>query len=143
MATTTKYNFTDLQSTRIALAVVNGSSRADAIREVMGESFDPDKHTVEELARKLSHKVHTLSTRKPRTAGKSKAAIMNESLAGKFLDTVASGDTFTVADVQNVLNGAGIGEVKTQKAVAVINVMIAAGSIIRSTEKGKVSYIVK
>lgn len=143
MATITKYNFTDLQSARIALAVVKGSSCEDAIRYVMGESFDPDKHTVHELACKFAHKVQVLNARKPRTSGKSKAAIMNESLAGKFLGTVTSGDTFTVADVQSVLNGAGIGEVKTQKAVAVINVMIAAGSVTRSTEKGKVSYIVK
>ncbi len=70
MATITKYNFTDLQAARIALAIVKGSSCTDAIRYVMGKSFDPDKHTVHELACKFAHKVQVLNARKSRTAVK-------------------------------------------------------------------------
>lgn len=133
---TSKFAFTDAQAMSIALAMANGQAPDDAIASVLGESRD-DSHTVENLARKFSHKVHVMERAKAKPATKSKVRIANENTASKYVSTLNSGDTFNLSDLMNANP-----EVTTySKAAAIVNIMVENGSIVRNGSlNGKTIY---
>lgn len=133
---TSKFAFTDAQTMAIALAMVNGQTPDDAITSVLGESRN-DSHTVENLARKISHKVHVTERAKAKPASKSKVRIANENIANKYASTLNSGDIFNLSDLMNANP-----EVTTySKAAAIVNIMVENGSIVRNGSlNGKTVY---
>ena len=136
---TSKFAFTDLQAFRIALVMANGSTCEEAIREVMNDKYDIDKryYSVENYARKISHKIHVIERANAKPAGKSKVRIANENIANAYLATLASEDVFNLSDLMNANP-----EVTTySKAAAIVNIMIENNSVVRNgSHNGKSIY---
>lgn len=128
MATTrTKFQFTDYQMFA-ALVNVAGEVSPEIIKSALGDNYDPEKHTPENLARKVSHKFHVLKENgaKPKTAqlnkAPSKTAQLNKALAEQVAAEFADGEPFTLNDVMIKHPN----EVRTfAKAGVVVNVLLA------------------
>jgi hypothetical protein len=56
--TTSKFAFADIQILLIALVMSSGSTCDEAIREIMGASYDASKHTPENYAHEVMYKIH-------------------------------------------------------------------------------------
>ena len=134
--TTSKFAFTDVQAMAIALAMTNGETPDDAIASVLGESRN-SSHTVENLARKFSHKVHVAERAKAKPAVKSKVRIANENIADKYVSTLNSGDVFNLSDLMN----ANLSITTYSKAAAIVNILVESGKIVRNgSQNGKTVY---
>jgi hypothetical protein len=130
------FAFTDAQAMAIALAMANGQTPDDAITSVMGESRR-DSHTVENLARKFSHKVHVAERAKAKPAGKSKARIANENIANSFFDTLDAGEEFNLYDLMM----ANPSVTTYSKAAAIVDVMVELKMVTRNgSRNGKTIY---
>ena len=101
MATTrTKFQFTDYQMFAILAKGGTKGVTDDLIREVLGEAYKADVHTVENFDRKVSHKYHVLkenAAKQPKAP--SKTAIENRATAEKLAAAHANGEPFTLAEV--------------------------------------------
>lgn len=122
MATTrTKFQFTDYQMFA-ALMSVAGDVSPEVIKSALGDNYDPEKHTPENLARKVSHKVHILKENASKPKAPSKTAQLNKELAEKVAAEFANGEPFTLNDVM-IKHPA---EVRTfSKAGVVVNALLA------------------
>jgi hypothetical protein len=133
--TTSKFAFTDAQAMAIALAMTNGETPDAAIVSVLGESRN-SSHTVENLARKFSHKMHIMKSTKAKTT-KSKVHIANENTADKYVSTLNSGDVFNLSDLMN----ANPSITTYSKAAAIVNILVESGKIVRNgSQNGKTVY---
>ena len=133
---TSKFAFTDAQAMSIALAMANGQAPDDAIASVLGESRD-DSHTVENLARKFSHKVHVMERAKAKPAAKSKTRLANENIANAYVATLNSGDVFNLSD----LMAANPTITTYSKAAAIINILTEQGAVTHNGSlNGKTVY---
>ena len=123
MATTrTKFPFTDYQMFAILAKGGTKGVTDDLIREVLGDAYKADVHTVENFDRKVSHKYpeHQQNAAKPTEP--SKKAQLNKALAEKVAAEFADGEPFTLNDVM----GKHPNEVRTfSKAGVVVNVLLA------------------
>ncbi len=135
---TSKFAFTDLQMLRVAFEMAKGTPCDDAIIAALSsEEYDPNKQTVDNFMRKVSHKIHVMERAKTKPATKSKVRVANENIANAYLATLASGDTFNLSDLMNENP-----TVTTySKAAAVVNIMIENGSVVRNGSlNGKAVY---
>lgn len=99
MATTrTKFQFTDYQMFA-ALVSVAGEVSPEVIKSALGDYYDPEKHTPENLARKVSHKFHVLKENAAKPKAPSKTALENRATAEKLAAAHANGEPFTLAEV--------------------------------------------
>ena len=142
MATTrTKFQFTDYQ---MFAAIVNvaGDISPDVIKSALGDSYDPEKHTPENLARKVSHKFHVLkeNTAKAKPKAPSKAAQLNKALAEQVAAEFADGEPFTLNDMM----AKHPAEVKTlSKAGVVVNILLAEKRVRKAAPiNNKAAYII-
>lgn len=122
MATTrTKFQFTDYQMFA-ALVNVAGEVSPEVIKFALGDNYDPEKHTPENLARKVSHKLHVLKENAAKPKTPSKTAIQNKVLAERVAEEFADGEPFTLNDVMAKYPAV----VKTfSKAGVIVNVLLA------------------
>lgn len=122
MATTrTKFQFTDYQMFA-ALVSVAGEVSPEVIKSALGDNYDPEKHTPENLARKVSHKFHVLKENAAKPKAPSKTAQLNKALAEQVAAEFADGEPFTLNDVMTKHPN----EVRTfSKAGVIINVLLA------------------
>lgn len=140
MATTrTKFQFTDYQMFA-ALMSVAGEVSPDVIKSALGDNYDPEKHTPENLARKVSHKFHVLKENAAKPKAPSETTELNKKLAEQVAAEFADGDPFTLKDV--MLNHPN--EVKTfSKASVVVNVLLAEKRIRKVAPiDGKTAYAI-
>lgn len=141
MATTrTKFQFTDYQMFA-ALVNVAGDISPEVIAKALGDNYDPEKHTPENLARKVSHKFHVLkenAANKP--TAPSKTAQLNKTLAEKVAAEFADGEPFTLNDVM----AKHPAEVKTlSKAGVVVNVLLAEKRVRKAAPiNNKIAYVI-
>lgn len=99
MATTrTKFQFTDYQMFA-ALVNVAGEVSPEVIKSALGDNYDPEKHTPENLARKVSHKFHVLKENAAKPKVPSETALQNKALAKQVAAEFADGEPFTLAEV--------------------------------------------
>lgn len=100
MATTrTKFQFTDYQMFAILAKGGTKGVTDDLIREVLGDAYKADVHTVENFDRKVSHKYHVLKENAAKPKAPSKAALENSATAEKLAAAHADGKPFTLAEV--------------------------------------------
>ena len=140
MATTrTKFQFTDYQMFA-AIANVAGDISPEVIKSALGDSYDPEKHTPENLARKVSHKLHVLKENAAKPKAPSKTAQLNKTLAEKVAAEFANGDPFTLNDVM----AKHPAEVKTfSKAGVVVNILLADKRVRKSAPiNNKTAYVI-
>lgn len=136
MATTrTKYQFTDYQMFA-ALMNVAGDVSPEAIAKALGDNYDPEKHTPENLARKVSHKLHVLKENK----APSKTAQLNKALAEQVALEFADGEPFTLNDVM----AKHPADIKTfSKAGVVVNVLLAEKRVRKAAPiNNKTAYVI-
>ena len=136
MATTrTKYQFTDYQMFA-ALVNVAGDISPEVIAKALGDNYDPEKHTPENLARKVSHKFHVLA--RPKTP--SETALLNKALAEQVTAEFADGEPFTLNDVM----AKHPADIKTfSKAGVVVNVLLAEKRVRKATPiNNKNAYVI-
>lgn len=132
---TTKYNFTDAQMFAILTRV---NVPQDVIAEVMGEKYDAEKHTSEELARKVSHKYHVAT--KPVAKTESVAAKKNKAFAAKVVAELEPNKPFTLADVQRIC---GPEVASASKACAILNRVREMVKVDRAAPvDGKTAYVI-
>lgn len=134
MATTrTKFQFTDYQMFE-ALVNVAGEVSPEVIKSALGDNYDPEKHTPENLARKVSHKFHVLKENAAKTTDLNKA--LAEQVAAEFAD----GGPFTLNDVMIKHPN----EVKTvSKAGVVVNVLLAEKRVRKAAPiNNKTAYVI-
>ena len=82
MATTrTKFQFTDYQMFAVLAKGGTKGVTDDLIREVLGDTYKADVHTVENFDRKVSHKYHVLKENAAKPKAQSKTAELNKALA--------------------------------------------------------------
>ena len=137
MATTrTKFQFTDRQMFAV-LVNVAGEVSPEIIKTALGDTYDPEKHTPENLARKVSHKFHTLAA-KPKAV--SKTAERNKALAEQVATEFADGEPFTLNDIMSRHSA----DVKTfAKAGVIANVLLAEKRLRKAAPiKGKTAYVI-
>lgn len=140
MATTRiKLQFTDYQMFA-ALVSVAGDISPEVIKTALGDNYDPEKHTPENLARKVSHKLHVLKENAAKPQAPSKTAQINKALAEKVAAEFADGEPFTLNDVM----AKHPAEVKTfSKAGVVVNILLAEKRVRKAAPiNNKVAYIV-
>ena len=140
MATTrTKFQFTDYQMFA-ALMSVAGEVSPEVIKSAIGDNYDPEKHTPENLARKVSHKFHILKENAEKTKAPSKTAQLNKALAEKVAAEFADGKPFTLNDI--MINHPN--EVKTSsKAGVVVNVLLAEKRVRKAAPiNNKTTYVI-
>ena len=140
MATTrTKFQFTDYQMFA-ALVSVAGEVSPDVIKSALGDNYDPEKHTPENLARKVSHKFHVLKENAAKPKAPSKTAQLNKALAEKVAAEFADGEPFTLNDI--MINHPA--EVKTfSKAGVVVNVLLAEKRVRKAAPiNNKTAYVI-
>ena len=94
----TKFQFTDYQMFA-ALVSVAGDVSPEVIKSALGDNYDPEKHTPENLARKVSHKFHVLKENAAKPKAPSKTALENRATAEKLAAAHADGEPFTLAEV--------------------------------------------
>ena len=142
MGTRTKMAFTDYRMFEVLNKyLATNEVPADLIAEVMGDAYDADKHTPENLARKVSHKFHVLKENAAKPKAPSKTATLNKSLAEQVYNAHVGGDAFTLADIMNEHPA----EVKTYgKAAVVLNVLTGDGRAVKTAPiSGKTAYQIK
>lgn len=140
MATTrTKFQFTDYQMFAV-LVNVAGEVSPEVIKSALGDNYDPEKHTPENLARKVSHKFHVLKENAAKPKVPSKMAIQNKALAEQVATAHADGEPFTLADVMNEHPI----EIKTfSKAGVVVNVLLAEKRVRKAAPiNNKTAYVI-
>ena len=140
MATTrTKFQFTDYQMFA-ALVNVAGEVSPEVIAKALGDSYDPEKHTPENLARKVSHKFHVLKENAAKPKAPSKTAQLNKALAEQVALEFADGEPFTLNDVM----AKHPAEVKTfSKAGVVVNVLLAEKRVRKAAPiNNKTAYVI-
>lgn len=139
MATTrTKFQFTDYQMFA-ALVNVAGDISPEVIAKALGDNYDPEKHTPENLARKVSHKFHVLKApSKPKAP--SKTALLNKALAEQVALEFADGEPFTLNDVM----AKHPADIKTfGKAGVVVNVLLAEKRVRKAAPiNNKTAYVI-
>lgn len=142
MGTRTKMNFTDYRMFEVVNKyLATNPVPAEFIAEVMGDAYDADKHTPEELNRKVSHKFHVLRDNAAKPKAPSKAAVLNKAIAEKVYNAHVGGDAFTLADIM----AEHPNEVKTYgKAAAVLNVLTGDGRAAKTAPiDNKTAYQIK
>lgn len=140
MATTrTKLQFTDYQMFA-ALVNVAGEVSPEVIKSALGDSYDPEKHTPENLARKVSHKFHVLKENATKPKAPSKTDQLNKALAKKIAAEFADGKPFTLNDVM----AKHPAEIKTfSKAGVVVNVLFAERRVRKAAPiNNKTAYVI-
>lgn len=139
MATTrTKFQFTDYQMFA-ALVNVAGEVSPEVIKSALGDNYDPEKHTPENLARKVSHKFHVLKEN-AKSKAPSEAAQRNKALAEQVAAEFADGEPFTLKDVMIKHPN----EVRTfSKAGVVVNVLLAEKRVRKAAPiNNKTAYVI-
>lgn len=123
MATTrTKFQFTDYQMFAVLAKGGTKGVTDDLIREVLGDTYKADVHTVENFDRKVSHKFHVLKENAAKPKAPSETAQLNKALAEQVASEFADGEPFTLNDVMIKHPN----EVRTfSKAGVVVNVLLA------------------
>lgn len=140
MATTrTKFQFTDYQMFA-ALVNVAGDVSPDVIKSALGDNYDPEKHTPENLARKVSHKFHVLKENAAKPKAPSKTAQLNKALAEQVAAEFTDGEPFTLNDVM----AKHPADIKTfSKAGVVVNVLLAEKRVRKAAPiNNKTAYVI-
>lgn len=140
MATTrTKFQFTDYQMFA-ALVSVAGEVSPEVIKSALGDKYDPEKHTPENLARKVSHRFHVLKENAAKPKASSKAAVENRKIAEQIAAEFADGEPFTLNDVMSKHPET----VKTfSKAGVIVNVLLADKRVRKAAPiNNKTAYII-
>ena len=141
MATTrTKFQFTDYQMFAILAKGGTKGVTDDLIREVLGETYKADVHTVENFDRKVSHKFHVLKENAAKPKAPSKTAQLNNALAEQVAAEFADGEPFTLNDVMIKHPN----EVRTfSKAGVVVNVLLAEKRVRKAAPlNNKTAYVI-
>lgn len=141
MATTrTKFQFTDYQMFAVLAKGGTKGVTDDLIREVLGDAYKADVHTIENFDRKVSHKHHVLKENAAKPKAPSKTAELNKALAEEVAAEFADGEPFTLNDVM----GKHPAEVKTfSKAGVVVNVLLAEKRVRKAAPiNNKTAYII-
>lgn len=112
----------------------------DLIREVLGDAYKADVHTVENFDRKVSHKYHVLKENAAKPKALSETAQLNKELAEKVAAEFADGEPFTLNDVMSKHPA----EVKTfSKAGVVVNVLLAEKRVRKAAPiNNKTAYVI-
>ena len=112
----------------------------DLIREVLGDAYKADVHTVENFDRKVSHKYHVLKENAAKPKVLSETAQLNKELAEKVAAEFADGEPFTLNDVMSKHPA----EVKTfSKAGVVVNVLLAEKRVRKAAPiNNKTAYVI-
>lgn len=140
MATTrTKFQFTDYQMFA-ALVNVAGEVSPEVIKSALGDKYDSEKHTPENLARKVSHKFHVLKENAAKPKAPSKAAVENRKIAELVATAHADGEPFTLNDVMTEHPET----VKTfSKAGVIVNVLLADKRVRKAAPiNNKTAYVI-
>lgn len=141
MATTrTKFQFTDYQMFAVLAKGGTKGVTDDLIREVLGDTYKADVHTVENFDRKVSHKYHVLKENAAKPKAPSQTAELNKALAEQVAAEFADGEPFTLNDVM-IKHPA---EVRTfSKAGVVVNVLLAEKRVRKAAPiNNKTAYII-
>lgn len=141
MATTrTKFQFTDYQMFAVLAKGGTKGVTDDLIREVLGDTYKADVHTVENFDRKVSHKYHVLKENAAKPKASSKTAELNKALAEQVAAEFADGEPFTLNDVMIKHPN----EVRTfAKAGVVVNVLLAEKRVRKAAPiDNKTAYII-
>lgn len=141
MATTrTKFQFTDYQMFAVLAKGGTKGVTDDLIREVLGDTYKADVHTVENFDRKVSHKYHVLKENAAKPKAPSKTAELNKALAEQVAAEFADGEPFTLNDVMIKHPN----EVKTfSKAGVVVNVLLAGKRVRKAAPiNNKTAYVI-
>lgn len=141
MATTrTKFQFTDYQMFAVLAKGGTKGVTDDLIREVLGDTYKADVHTVENFDRKVSHKYHVLKENAAKPKAPSKTAKLNKALAEQVAAEFADGEPFTLNDVM-IRHPA---EVKTfSKAGVIVNVLLAEKRVRKAAPiNNKIAYVI-
>lgn len=112
----------------------------DLIREVLGDTYKADVHTVENFDRKVSHKYHVLKENAAKPKAQSKTAELNKALAEQVAAEFADGEPFTLNDVM-IKHPA---EVRTfSKAGVIVNVLLAEKRVRKAAPvNNKTAYVI-
>lgn len=112
----------------------------DLIREVLGDTYKADVHTVENFDRKVSHKYHVLKENAAKPKAPSKTAELNKALAEQVAAEFADGEPFTLNDVMIKHPN----EVRTfSKAGVVVNVLLAEKRVRKAAPiNNKTAYVI-
>lgn len=141
MATTrTKFPFTDYQMFAVLAKGGTKGVTDDLIREVLGDAYKADVHTIENFNRKVSHKYHVLKENAAKPKAPSETAQLNKALAEKVAAEFADGEPFTLNDVM----GKHPNEVKTfSKAGVVVNILLAEKRVRKAAPiNNKAAYVI-
>ena len=112
----------------------------DLIREVLGDTYKADVHTVENFDRKVSHKYHVLKENAAKPKAPSETAQLNKALAEQVAAEFADGEPFTLNDVMIKHPN----EVRTfSKAGVVVNVLLAEKRVRKAAPiNNKTAYVI-
>lgn len=112
----------------------------DLIREVLGDTYKADVHTVENFDRKVSHKYHVLKENAAKPKAPSKTAELNKALAEQVAAEFADGEPFTLNDVMIKHPN----DVRTfSKAGVVVNVLLAEKRVRKAAPiNNKTAYVI-
>lgn len=141
MATTrTKFSFTDYQMFAVLAKGGTKGVTDDLIREVLGDTYKADVHTVENFDRKVSHKYHVSKENAAKPKAPSKTAELNKALAEQVAAEFADGEPFTLNDVMIKHPN----EVRTfSKAGVVVNVLLAEKRVRKAAPiNNKTAYVI-
>lgn len=141
MATTrTKFQFTDYQMFAVLAKGGTKGVTDDLIREVLGDAYKADVHTIENFDRKVSHKYHVLKENAAKPKAPSKASQLNKALAEQVAAEFADGEPFTLNDVMIKHPN----EVRTfSKAGVVVNVLLAEKRVRKAAPiNNKTAYVI-
>ena len=141
MATTrTKFQFTDYQMFAVLSKGGTKGVTDDLIREVLGDTYKADVHTVENFDRKVSHKYHVLKENAAKPKAPSETAQLNKALAEQVATEFADGEPFTLNDVMIKHPN----EVRTfSKAGVVVNVLLAEKRVRKAAPiNNKTAYVI-
>lgn len=141
MATTrTKFQFTDYQMFAVLAKGGTKGVTDDLIREVLGDTYKADVHTVENFDRKVSHKYHVLKENAAKPKAPTKTAELNKALAEQVAAEFADGEPFTLNDVM-IKHPA---EVRTfSKAGVIVNVLLAEKRVRKAAPiNNKAAYVI-
>lgn len=112
----------------------------DLIREVLGDTYKADVHTVENFDRKVSHKYHVFKENAAKPKAPSETAELNKALAEQVAAEFADGEPFTLNDVMIKHPN----EVRTfSKAGVVVNVLLAEKRVRKAAPiNNKTAYVI-
>lgn len=141
MATTrTKFQFTDYQMFAVLAKGGTKGVTDDLIREVLGDAYRADVHTIESFDRKISHKYHVLKENAAKPKAHSKVAELNKALAEQVAAEFADGEPFTLNDVMIKHHN----EVRTfSKAGVIVNILLAEKRVRKAAPiNNKTAYVI-